>query len=135
MPGLLLDTHVLATLMGGPSPLSERAREAITSNTGYLYASAISGLELAMHVRRGTAAFSVAPAMLDDILERGGIHVLPVTWRDAAESDALVLTNQDGARHKDPFDRILVATALRHQLALVTADQALPRCAGLTCIW
>lgn len=27
--------------------------------------------------------------------------------------------------HRDPFDRILIAQAIRHQLTLVTVDQAI----------
>ena len=61
-------------------------------------------------------------------LEAGGITLLPVTWRDSASAVSLPLP------HKDPFDRILAATALSRGLIMLTADANLRRCPGLECV-
>ncbi len=42
---------------------------------------------------------------------------LPVTWQDTTAVSALP------PLHRDPFDRLLVAQARRHDLVLATADR------------
>lgn len=37
--------------------------------------------------------------------------------------------------HRDPFDRILVATCLSHKLAILTADRVIPTYPGIQVIW
>jgi PIN domain nuclease of toxin-antitoxin system len=129
MPGVLLDTYVIARLVNDPAKLSKRMREAIASNTGQIFASAASGMELARHVRDGNVTFRMPVGELLVLLEENGVSVLPVTWRDFAAAVSAPLP------HKDPFDRILVATALGRGLALLTDDKFIRQCPGLTCIW
>lgn len=37
--------------------------------------------------------------------------------------------------HKDPFDRLLIATAIEHQLTLLTPDQTIRQYPGLKTLW
>lgn len=37
--------------------------------------------------------------------------------------------------HRDPFDRVLVATALRQELVIVTSDRFIPGYPGIKTIW
>jgi PIN domain nuclease of toxin-antitoxin system len=37
--------------------------------------------------------------------------------------------------HRDPCDRMIVAAALRHRLAIVTADTTIPRYPQVQAIW
>ncbi|MDP9461407.1 MAG: type II toxin-antitoxin system VapC family toxin [Actinomycetota bacterium] len=50
-------------------------------------------------------------------LPRLGVTPLPVTWQDTTAVSALP------PLHRDPFDRLLVAQARRHDLVLATADR------------
>jgi len=54
---------------------------------------------------------------------------LPIVDLDAERADTL-----DWA-HTDPFDRLLVAQAMRHGLVLVTADAAIARFRGIAQLW
>ena len=53
-------------------------------------------------------------------LSAPGVSLLPLSPEIALDSSRL-----PGAFHGDPADRILVATARRHEKKLVTADQAI----------
>ena len=55
---------------------------------------------------------------MESALARSGITVLPLTPDIAVESVQL-----PGEFHRDPADRILVATARIHACPLVTADE------------
>jgi PIN domain nuclease of toxin-antitoxin system len=37
--------------------------------------------------------------------------------------------------HRDPCDRMIVASAQRHRLPIVTADTVIPRYPGITVLW
>jgi PIN domain nuclease of toxin-antitoxin system len=37
--------------------------------------------------------------------------------------------------HRDPADRVIVATALLQGVPLVTADEEIHRFGGVTCVW
>jgi PIN domain nuclease of toxin-antitoxin system len=124
----LLDTNVINDLINDPARLSPRIRAAIAAATGQIYASAASAMELAFHVRDGRTSFAVAVPDLARVLEEGGVTILPVAWREFAAAVTVL------APHRDPFDRILVATALARDLTLLSADENIHRCPGLRCI-
>lgn len=128
MSGVLLDTYVINDLVNEPQRLAAQVREAILANTGKVYASAASGMELAFHERDGRTQFRVPVAALAAQLQEAGVVVLPVTWQDFAAAVTVPLP------HKDPFDRLLVATALARGLTLLTGDENIRRCPGLDCV-
>ena len=68
--------------------------------------------------RRGAAA------------EWSALRSLPLTHDVALGSERLA-----GVRSQDPADRFLVSTALEHQTAFITADQAIQAFAPLRTIW
>ena len=51
-------------------------------------------------------------------LSAAGITILPITFADTVQFRYLPL------HHRDPFDRILVAQAINHSLALISRDVA-----------
>jgi len=64
---------------------------------------------------------------LDDLSHR--FQVLPVTPQIAWRSVSL-----DWA-HKDPANRLIVATALEHKLTLITHDEEISRWGGVPVVW
>lgn len=127
---LLLDTHALHWLATGDERLSPGAKSAISASVGDLWVSSISALELALHETRGKLTFPVPfPKWWQGVLDHHGIRDLPVDWRIAADAPFV------GVPHKDPFDRLIVATALRQRMKLVTKDENIHQCPGLECVW
>lgn len=130
MPELLLDTHIWVRFLQGDPSLSaaivrsvEAAREG-----GRAFISVISIWEVAMLVQKGRLAL---PLSVDVWIERSlqlpGVRLLPLSAAIALETARL-----PEPMHKDPADRILVATALVETLQLVTLDRAILRFARAT---
>jgi PIN domain nuclease of toxin-antitoxin system len=62
------------------------------------------------------------------LLRAQGYTVQPLGWDEAERA------NQLPPHHKDPVDRMLIATALRHDLAILTDDAVFAQY-GVTTLW
>lgn len=121
---LVLDTHVwIWAVEGMTGKLDARAVTAIeaAARASALAVSSISVWELAMLVKRGRLTLATAlNSWIEASLRPPGVRIIPVGTAIALESTQL----PDFDHHKDPADRIIVATARRHG-TLVTCDEAL----------
>ncbi|MBI4702817.1 MAG: type II toxin-antitoxin system VapC family toxin [Deltaproteobacteria bacterium] len=127
---LLLDTCTLLWLATGSKKLSDRARDAIAAHAGRLHVSGITGLEIALKHARGALTLPLAPdEWVGRALRRHGLAEVPVTLAIAARSGMLP------PLHRDPFDRILVATAQLRALTLLTPDPAIAAYPDLRICW
>lgn len=127
---ILLDTCALLWLSMEQSSLSEAAIEAIKSNKGFLYVSSISAFEVAIKVKKKKLKLKTAPLEWFKLLvELHGLKELPVT------SDILITSVQLPEHHKDPCDRMIIATAKLNNLALLTADKEIKRYRSIKTIW
>jgi PIN domain nuclease of toxin-antitoxin system len=117
---MLLDTHTLVWAMAAPAELSETARRALESSANWCV-SAASLYEITYKARIGKWP-EVAPLLdldLDARLRADGFEIIPASgaiMQRAGASDWV---------HRDPFDRIIVATALTRDLAVVSKDATL----------
>jgi PIN domain nuclease of toxin-antitoxin system len=128
---LLLDTHALLWWALDPGRLSRPAAIALAEvdRRGAL-ASAISIWELAIKVKRGGLELPLSIDEFTRRLERSGvIELVPVDAAIWLRSVALPW------EHRDPADRVIVATALHRGATLVTADAEIQRFAGVAWIW
>lgn len=117
MKAVLLDTHAWAWSLTDDDRLSRRARSAITGAETVLV-SAITFFEIGQKVRLGKwpqmAPFvQTLPAILES---QGGAMV---------DLDGLICLGAATMEwsHRDPFDRLLAATALHRRLPIVSADE------------
>lgn len=126
---LLMDTHVWVWTFFEPKRLSRLAdSEVVGSDT--LHISAISIYEVVQKVRLGKwPDLAVTPAQLVERSIEQGIELLPVTAPMAASAGELDWP------HRDPFDRLIAATALDRGLSLVSRDPAFSALPGLRVIW
>lgn len=135
----LLDTHAVhaAADPNALRPLSARARDVIAKCTrADLAISAITLLELARHLRDGVICAKDRIGWLERIEEN--ITVVPVTARLAYSSTVMPWRRRDGKEHADPADRLIVATAMRHQLEIIGDDEEMRHISathGFTMIW
>lgn len=84
---------------------------------GCLYISSISFWEVALLVKRNKLAISDVHVWKNEILENTNIHL---TDPSAAEMiDSVLLPDI----HQDPFDRLLIAQAIRNNFRIVTRSQ------------
>src|SRR4051794_29361690 len=111
----LLDTHVILWFLAGSSRLSAPALAAMRDPANELWLSPISLLEIALKVRinklRLVTPFTVLfPAQLT----ANRIGLLPIEVGHLAALTTLPL------HHKDPFDRLIAATAIVEAMTLVS---------------
>jgi PIN domain nuclease of toxin-antitoxin system len=113
---LLLDTCTFLWLAGGTA-LSDEAAEAIRLPANEVFLSAASVWEIVTTYERGRLPLPEPPERLIPIERR----LRGLTPLDFDEVSAL-----HGRRlpwlHRDPFDRMLIAQAIAHGLAIVTPD-------------
>lgn len=124
-PGVVLDTHVLLWLLEGNERLGRPVRQAIdnASFEGGAHVSAMSLWEVAMLVAKERVRLSLdIEAWMDQLVRNPGLAITPL-----APEIAIASTRLPGEIHRDPSDRIIVATARTLGARLVTADRALLR--------
>lgn len=115
----LLDTHVWIWSQLQPERLGKRTTSVLEDPTQGLYVSAVSTLELARLVSHGRVVLSIpVEKWAESALDLLSGNTLELDHTIAAEAYRL-----PDSFHRDPADRVLVATARRHQLTLLTADE------------
>ena len=116
---LLLDTHVLVWLDEGNSRLGTKALQAINRAlaAGRLGVASISFWEIAMLVEKERLDIRMELDIWRLELLHNGLLDIPL------ESSTALKAGQLQDFHGDPADRMIVATALEHAAALVTADR------------
>jgi PIN domain nuclease of toxin-antitoxin system len=121
---------VLLWLAADPSAISEEARALILGAPGGLAVSSISAFEVGQKAAAGKLSL---PMPVDKwfaaMLESHALRELPVSGVIAARATLLP------AIHRDPFDRLLIATAQHHRLALLTPDPVIAKYPGLKVRW
>ena len=131
---IVLDTHaVLCWANGERAHLSAAATSAIDAEMdgGQILVSSMSAWELAMLVERGRVALSMDIASWLDTLGRiDAVRMVPVDSEIAVKSVQL-----PGDFHKDPADRIIVATARKFAAPLVSADEKIRAFQEVRTIW
>ena len=116
---LLLDTHVLLWALASPDRISPDVRETIESAENDVLFSAASIWEVAIKAGIGRLRLKIPVDKIQEAAQASNFEELPVLSTHAAATAALP------AHHRDPFDRLLVAQALREPARLLTADRRL----------
>ena len=128
MKGILLDTHAFLWFATGDEELSLVARDAITT-TSEVFVSAASAWEVRIKYRLGRMSSAAGLAHeLADVVRRLELTELPITFADSDLAAALTGTSMD------PFDRMLIAQSLNHELSLVSNERVFDDF-GVTRIW
>jgi len=123
---LLLDTHVFLWWDKPGTVLNPGAKAAIQDQRNEIFVSAASVWEIALKRNRGKLNFSGSAVVA---IGANGFHELPILPLEAEDAGGLAWP------HTDPFDRLLVAQALRHGMSFVTADAAIRAFGGVPMIW
>lgn len=116
---VLLDTQVWLWMLAAPDRLSKSSRALVVSTDNELLLSAASAWEIAIKYALGKLRLPVAPGeFIPPLMNRTGVTPLAVHHRHALHVATLP------PRHRDPFDRLLIAQAQLEQLPILTADRS-----------
>ncbi len=125
---IVLDTHAWIWLNDDAKRLSDGARKAIRRESE-LGVSTFSLWEVAMLCQYGRIKLDrPLQAWLEKACSLTGIRILPLTIPVVARVAQLNI-------HGDPADRVIVASALVHQCALVTRDESIQESGVVKTIW
>jgi len=114
---LLLDTCALLWFVDDADALSPRARSVLDDPTNEVLVSVASYWEIVVKFQKGRLELPLAP----DRWFTAAVHpdaIVPIEMEDVTELQVL----GPAKGHKDSFDRLLIATARRHGLTVVTSD-------------
>src|SRR5690348_11530575 len=130
---IVLDTHVLIWWVDGTAKFSKAAASAIkqAQTQSEIMISSITAWEIAMLVDRGRLTLTMdVSTWLSTVNRVPGLRFVPVDNPIAIGS-----VNLPGEFHQDPADRIIVATARRFGVSLVTQDRRIRSYPHLKTIW
>jgi PIN domain nuclease of toxin-antitoxin system len=117
MSAFLLDTHAFIWLTEEDPNLPADLRTLIdTAETVYL--SIVSLWEIAIKLNIGKLSLQRSYESIGAALEDSDILILPISFADTVQIRHLPL------HHKDPFDRLLIAQAMNHNLTIISTDIA-----------
>jgi PIN domain nuclease of toxin-antitoxin system len=110
----LLDTHTALWFLNGER-LTSNTKDLITHGENYI--SVVSLWEVAIKMNIGKYSFEGGFSALRDLVKDNGFIVLPIKDEYMEWLFSLPLI------HRDPFDRLIIATALSEDLTIITTDE------------
>jgi len=124
----LLDTHAVIWHLEDSLRLSQRTSEILANRSNRLCISSVSLWETAIKVNMGKLELKTTFNEFIDEIRNSEFEILQI--KDEYLKKLSILPSV----HKDPFDRLLLATALVENLTIITADDNVRRY-GVPCIW
>lgn len=112
----LLDTHTVLWFLDDVDRLPKAVLETILDPANDKYVSIASAWELAIKISLGKLRFEGGVDHFFKVVAENGFELLPVKKGHVKRVETLPFL------HRDPFDRILVASAMAEDMCLVTAD-------------
>jgi PIN domain nuclease of toxin-antitoxin system len=126
---ILLDTHTFLWFITGDPKLSGAARKAIENVAHEKHISVITAWEIAIKWSLGKLTLARPfDVLIPQQIQQNGFLWLPL------ELTHLIVLAALPFHHRDPFDRSLVAQALKEGMPLVSVDPALDGY-GIVRIW
>jgi len=123
-----LDTHTVLWFFDDFEKLSETAYKAILNPENEKYVSVVSAWETAIKISLKKLNFEGGTASFLAAVEENGFTILPIKGEYVKLVESLPFV------HRDPFDRMLVASAISERMCLVSAD-AIFRKYNVATIW
>ena len=115
---ILLDTHALIWFGRRDPQLLNKARSIIENPTNSLMVSIVSFYEIAIKINIGKFELGKPLRIFYADTLANQIQILPITETHLSAYISLPLF----ANHKDPFDRLIIATAFAENATVLSAD-------------
>lgn len=113
---LLLDTNIILWLFEGDAHLSQRAKDRLLTGDEDNFISVVSGWEYEQKRKKRPNEY---PLPFAEIISK-----IPHQPLDL-EFDVYRYSSSLPPIHKDPFDRMLIAQAVHHDLEFIASDEAI----------
>jgi len=117
----LLDTHVVLWMAENSPMLSDAAKLAILDKHSLKFVSIVSAWEVAIKLTTGKLRLEGGLEEFFHIMDENGLQVLGIERAYLQKIQTLPFF------HKDPFDRLLIATAIIENMTLISVDENMPK--------
>jgi len=117
----LVDTHALLWMMFEPGKLSRQAREILADKTLCKFISVTSLWEIAIKNRIGKLPLPLGIKGTIAKVDAIGVGHIGISQQHIEIFNSLPLL------HRDPFDGIIIATALSEKMTIITGDENIQR--------
>lgn len=124
----LLDTCAFIWALSEADELSQTARSIIQSGKT-MYLSQVSLWEIAIKKTINKLKLEETTAELETYCREGNIVVLPV------KNEYFDIIQELPYHHGDPFDRIIIATAVQQDLTVLTSDNQFKKYSEIKVLW
>ena len=120
---ILLDTHMLLWAFTNDPMLSPDAIELISNNDNEIFYSTLSTWEIALKHSLHPDMLPIDEKNFLEYCDKSGFKNIALT--NAHVQVLSQLKSTDETKHKDPFDRMLIAQAISEQMVFLTQDSKL----------
>jgi len=124
----LLDTHVVIWYLENSSRLPPKTKETIHYNGNNICVCSVSLWEIAIKLNLGKLKMKFTLNGILNEIHTSDFELLQI------EDEHLKRLAVLPSIHKDPFDRLLISTALAEKLTIITADESIHQY-DVTWIW
>ena len=121
MKGYLFDTNILIWYLSGDNRLKKAIIKHIEDPNIRKYISIASAWEIAIKMSLGKFFIDGGAGEFWRKFTEGGFEGLPISI------ETIEIVQNLPFHHKDPFDRIMIATAKEHGLEFITSDNELKK--------
>jgi PIN domain nuclease of toxin-antitoxin system len=113
----LLDTQIFIWTLISPEKLTEQTKQIVQHNE--IFVSHVCLFEIAIKQTIGKLPeLAISITALSDLIQQDGFILLELKTKHIAAYANIPLL----AEHRDPFDRLLLATALSENMPIISAD-------------
>ncbi|GGM79295.1 twitching motility protein PilT [Dyadobacter beijingensis] len=128
---VLLDTHTLIWFLENNPKLSPKAKSLIENLANDVFVHAVSWFEMAIKIKIGKL---VLPDPVEVVFAKAAanrIDTIRITAAQLTAYNALPLFEE----HRDPFDRLIIATAIQQELSILSDDPKFPLYTEAQVVW
>ena len=116
----LIDTQILIWYQLIDQKLKSPVYAILTDESNKILVSQVSLYEIAIKQKIGKMPeIQISISQLVELIQKDGFEILGIKNQHINQYDAIPLFSD----HKDPFDRLILATALSEQIPIISADE------------
>lgn len=118
---IVLDTHTLLWFIEGSSKLSIKARIIIEDFNNKIFVSSVSLFEISIKLKLGKLILQKPLKEIFHDITSADIEVIAISNSHLLEYQNIPFYTE----HRDPFDRLIIATAIVERADIISMDQNL----------
>lgn len=122
----LADTHILIWAIKDDPKLSVKAREILLNKDNMIYYSFANVWEVAIKHTIHKSNMTFSARRFEELCKLAGYLPLEIDFRHAYMLETLRYADNAPKKHRDPFDRLLLAQAKVENMFFITHDELIP---------